>query len=69
MTKTRRFRASLGHLISKYNFMMFIKRANLTQKQHVFVVMYMNLGCIKLSVSRFGDFLKFWVKNYVTKVA
>ena len=39
MTKTRRFRISIGYLISNKKKFMFIKPASLMRKRHVFVVM------------------------------
>ena len=38
-TKTRRFRISVGYLISNEKILMFIKPASLMQKRRVFVVM------------------------------
>ena len=39
MTKMQRFPISLGHLVSKENFIMFIKPASLTQKRRVLVIL------------------------------
>ena len=43
MTKTQRFRYSLGYLVTEENFIMFVKQASLVLKCCVFDVMLMRL--------------------------